>query len=305
MGDDAAPSSHAKAGNGSQNSGHVSTVADAALTVREQSLAGGVAMMLTKASLYPASTIKSRLQARRPSVPGSVRPWALTGLYRGFMLKVVVNFPYQMIYMAAYVRTRDRLVVDSGRQGALLAYVVSGIVAEITSSVVRLPMEVLKVRLQTGIYHNTIEGLRDFIGRPLHFYGMFAPQTLLHDCPFSAFSWFVYESARQQIIASREVPKLESQESLALGVVAGGATSFITNPLDVVKTRILTRQHNESDFLHIRSTVKSIALKEGWACFWRGAGLRIAHHAPSHGLFMLIFDSIKNLMHLHHMSMAD
>eukprot|EP00746_Dinoflagellata_sp_MGD_P024238 gnl/MRDRNA2_/MRDRNA2_156833_c0_seq1.p1 gnl/MRDRNA2_/MRDRNA2_156833_c0~~gnl/MRDRNA2_/MRDRNA2_156833_c0_seq1.p1 ORF type:complete len:287 (+),score=31.84 gnl/MRDRNA2_/MRDRNA2_156833_c0_seq1:132-992(+) len=276
-----------------RDGGHIFTEADAGLSLHRHSLAGALAAVFAKAIVYPLDTWKSRLQRSSGSSSGV---WALRGIYRGFLLKIMLYSPYQAVYMAAYTRSRDILleVLPNGHTAGI--YMVAGVTAEVTASIIRLPMEVMKVRCQTGVYQSSWQAVGSFISNPGSFYKMLVPQTFLHDCPFSACSWLVFESLRQQLLIGREEAVLSVHENLFIGCAAGGLTAFITTPTDVLKTRIVTRRPGDQENLSIRASARTILRKEGVSAFWKGWALRVAHIAPAQGLYMLVFEGIKQVM---------
>lgn len=265
---------------------HVAAKSDAGLSATDHSVAGVVAQVTSKLVTYPLDTWKSRRQA--PRTMSFTGLWTVRGMYRGVLPKLALYSPYQAVYMAVYVRARERLLpLDCGAA----TFVAAGVCAELAASIIRLPMEVSKLRLQLGIYGSTWHAAADFAARPGHFYGNFVPQTLSHDCVYSALSWLAFEQARQMIFASRGVPELSPSENLALGSATGAAVAAVTTPLDVLKTRIVSKPHGEGRGLWM--AVLAIWRTEGPAAFWRGTVLRVVHIAPSHGLYMALYEVAK------------
>jgi hypothetical protein len=128
---------------------------------------------------------------------------------------------------------------------------------DLAASVVYVPSEVLKTRLQLqGRHHNpyfhsgynyrgTLDAARTIVryeGVPALFHGYKA--TLYRDLPFSALQFMFYEQglswARQW---KRRRKEIGWQLELLTGAVAGGLAGLITTPLDVVKTRLQTQLH--------------------------------------------------------------
>ena len=72
--------------------------------------------------------------------------------------------------------------------------------------------------------------------------GMYAGYSsfLLRDLPFDAIQFCVYEQAKSvwQLAVGRE---LTTPEIGTIGALAGAFTGFITTPLDVLKTRLMTQ----------------------------------------------------------------
>jgi len=279
------------AGGGGTTSGHKAVRSDTGLTPFDQSVAGAAAKVLTKFVLFPLDTWKSRLQAwpHTRELGNAAELWTVRGMYRGFAPKLVLYVPYQAMYMAVYVQVRDVLLERSG--SAVTAFLVGGVAAELAASSVRLPMEVSKVRLQLGIYRSSWHALQAFLSKPLHFYGHFLPQTVCHDCVYSALHWVFFETCRQRLFASRDTNELPAHENLFFGFVAGAATAWLTTPLDVLKVRILMGAPRRGS---LGATARTLWQEGGLRFFWRGAALRVAHLAPSQGLYMFLYEWTKH-----------
>lgn len=270
----------------------ISPRSDRGLNTLDQSIAGATAKVATKLLLYPFDTWKSRMQARRFGVMDDFKGlWTVAGMYRGVLPKLLLYTPYQALYMAVYVRARDSLT-ESRLGGSVLAFGSAGVIAEAASAVLRLPMEVAKVRLQLGVYSSSWHALLDFRQRPAGFYGCFTSQTLLHDCSYSACAWIVFETGRQKMFAWNGRDSLAVHENLVLGMCTGLVSAVATTPLDVVKTRIVGRDPREAQEA-IFTVVRSIWREEGPTAFFRGAPLRVLHLAPSHGIYMLLYEAVK------------
>lgn len=129
-----------------------------------------------------------------------------------------------------------------------------GFFADLAASVIYVPSEVLKTRLQLqGRYNNpffssgynyrsTIDATRTIIrneGLSALFYGYKA--TIFRDLPFSALQFWFYEQEQKwakQWVGGRDIGLgLEVFTAASAGAMAG----VITCPLDVVKTRIQTQ----------------------------------------------------------------
>ena len=118
------------------------------------------------------------------------------------------------------------------------------------------------------------------------------PQTLTHDCIYSAISWLLFESARQELFTHRGVNELPAYENMLLGTSVGACSALLTTPLDVLKTRIIAPPQGQREG-EVVATARTILNEEGARAFCRGAVLRVAHVAPSYGLYMCLYESIK------------
>ena len=104
------------------------------------------------AALYPLDTIKTRLQAM--SSGGGLRALLQSGggkaLYAGVLGNLAGVVPASAIFMGVYepVKGATSRNVRSDRQ--FLAPLAGGIAAGLAASIVRVPTEVVKQRMQTG-----------------------------------------------------------------------------------------------------------------------------------------------------------
>ena len=77
----------------------------------------------------------------------------------------------------------------------------------------------------------------------------------------------------------------------------------MTSPLDLVKLRLQVQRGSGSGsgagarggqaaagYAGIADGLRSIVRDEGWRALWRGAGTRVAYHAPSTALAMVLFE---------------
>mmetsp|Transcript_81391 Transcript_81391/g.141264 ORF Transcript_81391/g.141264 Transcript_81391/m.141264 type:complete len:301 (+) Transcript_81391:66-968(+) len=277
----------------SQAQAHVVARSDAGLTAFQHSAAGAAANAAVKLVVYPLDTWKSRLQARHLGALGDFAGmWTVRSMYRGMMLKLALHSPYQALYMAVYVHARGQLLAAPQLFGGnAMTFVVAGATAEIVGSLVRLPMEVAKLRLQTGLYQNSLHAFQDFCRKPSSFYRHFVPQTLMHDCIYSACSWMFFESARQRLFQYRDCAELQHHENLMLGAAVGAVSAWVTTPFDVVRTRIIAPGQGRSS--PVLPMVRSIWCQEGAGAFWRGGTLRVAHVAPGSGFYMFFYEALK------------
>ncbi|KAI4092179.1 MAG: hypothetical protein LQ344_003662 [Seirophora lacunosa] len=174
------------------------------------------------------------------------------GLYSGVTPAFLGSFPGTLIFFGCYEYSKRHLI-DAGVHNSL-AYLTSGFIADLAASVVYVPSEVLKTRLQLqGRYNNpffrsgynyrsTLHAARTIIkeeGFAALFYGYRA--TLFRDLPFSALQFAFYEQEQQwakQYVGGKDIGLgLE----ILTATTAGGLAGVITCPLDVVKTRIQTQ----------------------------------------------------------------
>ncbi|KAL9016140.1 MAG: hypothetical protein Q9185_006494 [Variospora sp. 1 TL-2023] len=247
-------------------------------------LAGGVGGTSGDLLMHSIDTVKTRQQGD-PHIPSKYTSLSSSyvkifrqeglrrGLYSGVTPAFLGSFPGTLIFFGCYEYSKRHLI-DAGVHSSL-AYLTSGgsytpsisniyadlpgFIADLAASVVYVPSEVLKTRLQLqGRYNNpffrsgynyrsTLHAARTIVkeeGFAALFYGYRA--TLFRDLPFSALQFAFYEQEQQwakQYVGGKDIGLgLE----ILTATTAGGLAGVITCPLDVVKTRIQT-QVNPTD----------------------------------------------------------
>ena len=226
-------------------------------------LAGGLGGSTGDMLMHSLDTVKTRQQGdtsvppRYPSLPSAYarilrQEGVLRGLYAGVTPAFLGSFPGTLIFFGTYESSK-RWLLDDARVFPSLAYLTAGFVADLAASVVYVPSEVLKTRLQlqgrpdnphtrSGYnYRGTLDALRT-IGRregvPALFQGYKA--TLARDLPFSALQFAFYEQEQGWARRWAAAPDIGLPLEVATATTAGGLAGVLTCPLDVVKTRIQT-----------------------------------------------------------------
>lgn len=228
-------------------------------------LAGGIGGTCGDMLMHSLDTVKTRQQGDPhfpPKYTSMTSSYAtiyrqegfLRGLYGGVIPAFWGSFPGTVTFFGVYEFTK-RAMLDRGINPSI-AYLSGGFFADLAASIVYVPSEVLKTRLQLqGRYNNpyfhsgynyrsTTDAFRTIVrqeGVSALFHGYKA--TIFRDLPFSALQFAFYE--QEQKLAKEWV----GQRDIGLGLeiltaaTAGGMAGVITCPLDVVKTRIQTQQN--------------------------------------------------------------
>eukprot|EP00184_Porphyridium_aerugineum_P008093 CAMPEP_0184692690 /NCGR_PEP_ID=MMETSP0313-20130426/1058_1 /TAXON_ID=2792 /ORGANISM="Porphyridium aerugineum, Strain SAG 1380-2" /LENGTH=496 /DNA_ID=CAMNT_0027150539 /DNA_START=264 /DNA_END=1754 /DNA_ORIENTATION=+ len=86
---------------------------------------------------------------------------------------------------------------------------------------------------------------------------------------------------------------MENLEYLLLGMLTGAVVGAITNPLDVLRSRIITRP---ARYQGIRYSARLIWRREGMRGFAAGLGPKVAHETLNSGVFFLLYEMAYNAM---------
>ncbi|KAJ3547664.1 hypothetical protein NMY22_g1568 [Coprinellus aureogranulatus] len=88
--------------------------------------------------------------------------------------------------------------------------------------------------------------------------------------------YYFYERTREVLLRSKSSKALSTLESMLTGLIAGSATTLISNPIWVVQTSQATRTMGNGAAaqkkLGFLESAKNIVAKDGIGAFWRGIG---------------------------------
>jgi solute carrier family 25 (mitochondrial S-adenosylmethionine transporter), member 26 len=261
-------------------------------------LASAVAAACVKTTLQPIDAIKTMQQYHHNQAGTSSslsvlaacrelvsRPGGFGNFYAGLSVTVLGAMPGVALYFGVYSYCKQSLGrTKIGRQHPTAVIAVSAALGNSVASFSRVPYEVLKQKLQTGVYGSTMEALRATAEqgwvRMLFPKGGVAIQ-MIRDVPYAVCTLLLYESfqrayqnrPRQQRCGTDTTSK--NGWDFCLGGLAGGIGSWVTNPMDVVKTRLQTN----SDLYHgsVIECTRSIWVEGGASAFLRGSVPRLMH----------------------------
>lgn len=294
-------------------------------------LSGGLSAGLVRASLQPLDTAKTRLQFSRQATRSlsSLRALllehgGLRGLYRGMVPGVTGIVPAAAVYMLTFQTVRAQLAARFPRRARDVCVAMAAAVGDVAASVVRVPCEVLKQRLQVGVYADMRAAIAAVGGVSVgasatapallrgvrSLYAGLGAQ-LVRDVPYVMAEFVVYEQlklaaggrgASHATEEDGDVGKGRPKrgEGLWMGAVAGVVAAIVSNPADVVKTRLMTQVRGAAT-VGVRSTAYRgvadafvrVVREEGPAAFAKGIAPRMAAKALQSGLFFAVYERMR------------
>eukprot|EP01066_Platyproteum_vivax_P014754 Platyproteum_vivax@DN6597_c0_g1_i1.p1 len=212
----------------------------------QHAAAGSIAGVVEHILIFPLDTVKTHMQALCPTqrtttlriikcILGKAGP---SGFFRGLSAIATGCIPAHAVLFSVYEYSKRALGMRIGEHNPAKA-AVCGVMSTLSHDIILTPMDVLKQRMQLGSYQSTYK----CFGHTLRREGPSAllrslPTTLAMNIPFGA-----------ALVATNESLKILLQNTqgnclyvyfLSAGLSAGLAAA-LTNPLDVVKTRLQTQ----------------------------------------------------------------
>ncbi|KAI4352769.1 hypothetical protein L6164_006990 [Bauhinia variegata] len=253
-------------------------------------IAGGAAGVVVETALYPIDTIKTRLQAARGG--GRI---ILKGLYSGLAGNLAGVLPASAIFVGVYEPVKQTLLKSFPDNLSALAHLTAGAIGGAASSIIRVPTEVVKQRMQTGQFNSAPDAIRLIVTKE-GFKGLYAGfgSFLLRDLPFDAIQFCIYEQLRigYKLAAQRD---LKDPENAMLGAFAGAVTGAVTTPLDVVKTRLMV-QGSQHHYKGISDCIRTIVKEEGAHALFKGIGPRVLWIGIGGSIFFGVLEKTKQIL---------
>jgi solute carrier family 25 S-adenosylmethionine transporter 26 len=259
--------------------------------------AGATAGCAVEAALYPIDTIKTRLQAMVSGggIGALIKAGGGRALYSGVWGNLVGVAPASAVFMAVYEPVKQAVMRSQPADRAFLGPLSAGVAAGLASSVIRVPTEVVKTRMQTGEFTHAFTALKTIVARE-GARGIFAGygSFLLRDLPFDAIEFVTYEQLKKGYKSAvlKDERDLNSAEHSVFGAGAGAATGLLTTPLDVLKTRLMIQGQN-GKYKNVMDCAVKIVQEEGAGALFRGWQPRVIWIGVGGSVFFTVLEASK------------
>ena len=208
------------------------------------SLVSGAATRVAKeALLHPFDTVRARMQVPSSEVGTGVGLY--DDLYSGVIPALVTGVPAGALFFAVKDSSKKKLksLGFTKQQSTLL----SVLAANIPYWVVRTPSEALKTSRQTrgGTLGEQFSELKEEgLGEAYRSYS----SNFAYALPADVVKFLAYETLAEALYGrNRDGQKLGGAQAAVVGAMAGLLAQAVSTPLDVARTRIMTKEMYEDD----------------------------------------------------------
>ena len=262
-------------------------------------LASGLASIVAKVVLQPFDTIKTVQQSEMGGYVGPlttaikiVKNRGILGLYSGLGITVLGSAPSIALYFGCYSSIKSKLTKLLPDNYNFFAIAISASLSNTIASILRVPYEVIKQRLQAGLHKSSLDAILYIAkeeGIQSVFMGGKLASQMLRDVPYAVITLLMYETVQKYLSSKIASKKLKDS---VCGSIAGGIGTFVTTPLDLIKTRMQIG----GKYSTIPNAIQTIIREEGFGAFMIGMGPRLMHKIPANGVFFLFYEVFKNLL---------
>eukprot|EP01095_Lingulamoeba_sp_RSL-Kostka_P013217 TRINITY_DN5417_c0_g1_i1.p1 TRINITY_DN5417_c0_g1~~TRINITY_DN5417_c0_g1_i1.p1 ORF type:complete len:309 (-),score=55.87 TRINITY_DN5417_c0_g1_i1:36-962(-) len=286
---------------------------------------GAVVFVGARFLVYPLILVKTRLQTQAKMAQYSSTTDAfkkiykmegMRGFFKGFFTLAWSTLPAQVVYLTTYERVRQHIknnLTFSEKRNIFISNLIGGGIASLCSSCIGVPADVItqKLMIQDGKFF-----AKQYKGGVDMFFGIIKKSgvrglyrgfgtSLLVYAPNSAIWWSTYTTTKDHIqdfskdFFQKHNIKYSSKfvyfNFAVSGVVAGLIAAIITNPLDVIKTRIQTLDGQGNKPWNFVSMTKHLYNTEGLRAFKRGIYARILSTINIGTIMVLSYEFIKQI----------
>lgn len=263
--------------------------------------AGAIAGCTELLTLYPLDVVKTRMQLEKgKSQFGMVgmfkeiiRTQGASRLYRGIVPPLMLEAPKRAVKFGAN-GFWGNIFTDNGTKAMTQSVALyTGMAAGATESVVVVPFELVKIRLQDKA--STYKGPADVIRQTLAKQGPLGLYVGMESTFWRHVSWNGGYFGSIFTVKSM-LPKAESKSgelfnNFVSGAIGGAVGTALNTPFDVIKSRIQLHGTGEWAF----PGLVRVARDEGFGALYKGFAPKVLRLAPGGGVLLLVVEALSTV----------
>lgn len=283
-----------------------------------EAFAGALGEIAKDVSLHWVDTLKTRKQARKKGelISNHDQPLegqeptnkfqAIKNLYRGFPIVLLSSLPQGAAFFLVKSWLADTIMMyipDAPSVGVDVVCIASGVMIY---WIFRTPAEVIKVRVQTELEPSVAISVDNVIKKKelWNLWGFYSVLLSL-DIPFQAINFLLFGLLSDRITDIGV--EMNAVTRLVLGITCGMIGAGITCPLDVGRTRVISRlkesnkdvnQDNEQEAIINRNKnvfieIIRIAEEEGLSSLFLGLQQRLLYTGMANGIRLSVYGTCR------------
>ena len=237
-------------------------------------------------ALYPLDTLKTRLQSQT----GFLASGGFRGIYAGVGSALIGAAPGAALFFVSYEGIKkvfqDARKSRDGRGGNLaqgtwmepVEHMVAASAGEVAACAVRVPTEVIKQRAQAKQASGSAAAMMDILRQRsiIGVRGVWAELyrgwtiTVVRELPFTIIQFPLWEGLKEWRRRTAMKETIDGWEAGLAGSVSGAVAGAITNPLDVLKTRLMLAREKVGAL----EMTRKIMSESGVGALFKGMGPR-------------------------------
>ncbi|OMJ69128.1 hypothetical protein SteCoe_33225 [Stentor coeruleus] len=239
-------------------------------------LSGGLAGAAIDLTLHPLDYIKTR-QHRNQKLDVKARAF-----YKGLSAALLSSFPCAATFWGCYMASKQYMLSKDYSLAKVETF--SSVNASLACCIVRNPFERVKQLVQIGDNIKVRKAISGILkeGGVKGFYKGFSA-LCVREIPFDTIQMLIFQTLNYAALMD-----FGNMNYFLYGGIAGGITAYVTSPIDVVKTRMMT---NASQYQSFLQTFALIYKNEGIRAFWKGWIARVVYISLGGMLYFGVFNT--------------
>ncbi len=190
------------------------------------------------------------------------------------------------------VLPKDEAKADAVEKWSLFAAAGAAFIA---SSVVLVPGELIKQRLQMGQIPSVAAGIKQIWTQegPLGFFTGYAG-VCYRDVPYTMLELGLYDNLKSLYLKYKNRSNAQAKPSqideIVCAAFTGGITGYLTNPLDIVKTKIMT---DSALYTGFPDAFRKQVAAGGVSSLFQGGAARVMWLMPFTAIYLPVYEEIK------------
>ena len=279
-------------------------------SVYTTALSGGIAGGIEILTMYPLDVAKTRQQLLAGSTLNSFHILRMIlndigwrGMYRGVCSPLIAETPKRAIKFATNEMFKPHFSTSELTPVPLIItrLFIAGGMAGSVETIVNCPFEVVKARIQAPQISTVYGSSRVAVGEILQKEGLlalykgFQPQ-LLRNIIWNGtyFSIIGYQQHKKKITGTHSQNQI--WRDFCVGSLASAAGTFLSTPLDVVKSRMQNLPSVSPRYQNSLSALFQIYSEEGYQALFKGLGPRLLRLGPGGGIMFVVFDLCNRIL---------
>ena len=275
-----------------------------------QSVLGGVSGMLMETTLHPMDTIRTRMKCNREEFLSFnqtikriyVREGPMA-FFKGFSCTLSGSFTANGTYFYAYEKLKYTLRKKKLLNDDLIPFL-SAFVGGLCQDIMYIPCDVVRTRMQLGTkqydYKNIYDGIRKIVQREgvgkLYIGGpAFFALDIIHTSLTFGFYELFLKKFRSYFAAHIKETDLNLPLSIICSASAASISAIVTNPLDLIVTRMQMVNTATEKPVSIYGNIKRIYSDEGLKGFMKGYSGRIMYYSCAAVILFPTYEFLKKL----------
>ena len=289
--------------------------------------AGALSRSFAQVLMHPANTYKTMLQMKGATGANLMSKLTPERLIRGADAQFLLSLPHGAFYFFVIDRVKSHLSTVLSTKFSFVQDFAASTISTIFCSIVSTPQMVLTDRLMAGVYPSFPAAMRSIIAadgfagfytgwwpalaQKIPSYGYVASRCVRVIC-FFLFVWLIFCFVcllslfiRLTWMFFQQLKRLHEsllgtppsgEVSFGLGAFASATAVAVMNPMDTVKTRLVTQMvaNNPRAYKGVRDCFVRVFREEGMGAFYRSLPPRLMSVVPMIAIQFGVYETIKD-----------